>query len=74
MPVKSAPRPAVALPSPPRLREATPLAEHFDYDRVACRECGSWFPAPEGSALLYSLKGPCPSCGGDFVLLLGEAD
>jgi len=50
----------------------TPV-ERFGFDRVACRGCGSWFPAPEGSALLYSLKGPCPNCGGDFVLLLGEA-
>jgi hypothetical protein len=71
MTVKTAPRAAVAMPSHPRLREVP--AERFEFDRVACRDCGSWFPAPEGSALLYSLKGPCPNCGGDFVLLLGEA-
>ena len=73
MPVETAPRTAVTLPSRPRLRDMTPV-ERFGFDRVACRACGSWFPAPEGSALLYSLKGPCPNCGGDFVLLLGEAD
>lgn len=73
MTVKTAPRPAVPLPSRPRLRDVS-RAEHSEFDRVACRDCGSWFPAPEGSALLYSLKGPCPNCGGDFVLLLGEAD
>jgi hypothetical protein len=73
MPTKTAPRAAVASPSHARLRDTSP-AEHFEFDRVACRDCGSWFPAPEGSALLYSLKGPCPNCGGDFILVLGEAD
>jgi hypothetical protein len=72
MTVKTAPQAAVASPSPPQLR-AVSAAERFEFDRVACRVCGSWFPAPEGSALLYSLKGPCPNCGGDFVLVLGEA-
>jgi hypothetical protein len=73
MTVKTALRAAVASPSHPHLREVA-SAQQFEFDRVACRDCGGWFPAPEGSALLYSLKGSCPNCGGDFVLVLGEAD
>jgi hypothetical protein len=64
MTVKTAPRVAVAQPSYPRLQEVTP-AERFEFDRVACRDCGGWFPAPEGSALLYSgSKGPAPTAAG----------
>jgi hypothetical protein len=39
-------------------------------DHLSCMRCGETFPAPEGSALLYSLKSSCPSCGGEFRLVL----
>ena len=42
------------------------------HDRVACGGCGDSFPAPEGGALLYALKGSCPRCGGEFELQLGS--
>jgi hypothetical protein len=41
-------------------------------DRVSCTDCGHWFPALDGPALLYGLKGSCPDCGGEFELKLGS--
>ena len=41
-----------------------------DFERIECRDCGQSFPAPEGSALLFALKSSCPSCGGEFRLVL----
>ena len=43
------------------------------FDRVACRDCGLSFPAGEGLALHFALKGPCPECGGSFQLDLAPA-
>ena len=47
------------------------MAEAMDFDRITCRRCGEWFPALEGPAMLYSLKGGCPACGGELELDIG---
>jgi ribosomal protein S27AE len=52
------------------IQEAVPEAE--DFDSISCGRCGWWFPAPEGAAMLFALKGPCPNCGGEFELILGN--
>jgi ribosomal protein S27AE len=44
-----------------------------DFDRLACERCDIAFPAPEGAALIYGLKARCPSCGGEFKLILGHS-
>jgi hypothetical protein len=54
----------------PRSREERPVAEPEDFDRIRCRDCGRSYPALDGPALLYSLKAPCPHCGGGFELVL----
>jgi hypothetical protein len=41
-----------------------------DFDRIRCHDCGRTYPAPDGPALLYSLKASCPHCGGGFELVL----
>jgi hypothetical protein len=65
------PLPAVADPAPETADVA--YLEGFDrFDHIACRSCGWQFPAPEGAAMLFALKGPCPNCGGEFELILGN--
>ena len=62
------PQPAVADPAP-----GTADVAHLEgFDHIACRGCGWRFPAPEGAAMLFALKGSCPSCGGEFELILGN--
>jgi ribosomal protein S27AE len=54
---------------PPLVEEATETEVAEDFDRISCRRCGRWIPAPEGAAMLFALKGSCPHCGGEFELI-----
>jgi hypothetical protein len=38
-------------------------------DVIACDGCGRCFATADGPAMLTSIKGPCPDCGGRFELL-----
>ena len=59
----------IQIERPPRRAErARPATD--DFDRIRCRDCGRSYPAPDGPALLYSLKASCPHCGGGFELKL----
>jgi rRNA maturation endonuclease Nob1 len=42
-------------------------------DRVACDGCGRWFSTIDGVAMLASIKGDCPDCGGSFSLMEDQA-
>lgn len=37
-------------------------------ERIECEGCGRWFTTPDGPAMLVSIKGACPECGGSFRL------
>jgi ribosomal protein S27AE len=64
--------------APSRTQTDRPLARYphpgsapaEDFDRIRCSDCGRTYPAPDGPALLYSLKASCPHCGGGFQLVL----
>jgi hypothetical protein len=48
------------------LRDGDLRAEHAPpeaLEAIVCRECGHADPAPEGAALLFSMRAPCPACG-----------
>lgn len=38
--------------------------ETEQHEWIRCPECGHEDPAPEGAALIYALRAPCPRCGG----------
>jgi hypothetical protein len=37
-------------------------------DRISCEGCDRSFLTIDGPGMIASIKGPCPSCGGRFVL------
>jgi hypothetical protein len=37
--------------------------------RIGCSGCGRWFTASDGPAMLASLRGACPDCGGRYGLI-----
>ena len=37
-------------------------------DLIECDGCGRSFTTDDAAEMLAAIKGPCPSCGGRFVL------
>jgi rRNA maturation endonuclease Nob1 len=37
-------------------------------DLIACDGCGRSFKTDDAVGMLTAIKGPCPSCGGTFLL------
>lgn len=35
---------------------------------IACGGCGRSFATDDGPAMIAAIKGPCPDCGGRFLL------
>ena len=43
-------------------------------DVIACDRCGRRFATSDGPAMLATIKGPCPNCGGSFRLVDRSAE
>jgi hypothetical protein len=53
----------VAPPSVPAQGRDRPL------DVIACDGCGRRFATDDGAGMIAVIKGPCPDCGGRFMLV-----
>ena len=57
-----------AAPRIDRQAEAQPIPKSGRLDLIACDGCGRSFATADGPAMLGAIKGPCPTCGGEFRL------
>jgi DNA-directed RNA polymerase subunit RPC12/RpoP len=41
-------------------------------DLIACDGCGRRFATDDGAGMIAAIKGPCPDCGGRFLMVVDD--